>query len=466
MIGNTITWTSDYSVHMGGWVLCAVEGYASPPPPLPPPYVPGGLQVTCNENCYHTSDGDCDDGGQGSEYSLCEICGDCADCGPRASSLCVHPPPPAPSPPPPPSPPPVCGALFCITSGMDYCQPTNHASYPGTGTCVHDGAGAHGNDENCVIETTAASSITAIQYNVETYYDYLGIAYPLAGGGYGPYDDRRTTGIANFNSAAGLTNAPSGTRLRWYADYSVTAAGFLVCFSSLQPSPPPPPAPPPPPSPPPPPRPPILPGVYLDANGDPQLVPSPPTAPGVFTLMFSFTASGSVSDYTPAVVDEVRTSIANTAGVDVNAVTVTVTSGSVVLAVEIATQTAADAQSVELMIAPATATPADIQTMLAPVSFPITVIDTTDLVSIGIRTPLSVGGDGDGDSGSMLVVVIIAVVVAVIAIAVAAFVVKQRAGRKSTTVVRAIPTTTISNPVAATSSTGDHAVEMGDKDAI
>eukprot|EP00966_Prymnesium_polylepis_P098808 2288179-Prymnesium_polylepis.1 len=45
---------------------------------------------TCTNTCVHPSDGDCDDGGAGSEYSACAYGSDCADCGGRAS------PPPAP----------------------------------------------------------------------------------------------------------------------------------------------------------------------------------------------------------------------------------------------------------------------------------------------------------------------------------------------------------------------------------
>ena len=48
----------------------------------------------CQEQCYHSSDGDCDDGGPGAEYGACGYGMDCADCGTRALA------PPSPSPPP------------------------------------------------------------------------------------------------------------------------------------------------------------------------------------------------------------------------------------------------------------------------------------------------------------------------------------------------------------------------------
>lgn len=40
----------------------------------------------CTDTCQHPGDGDCDDGGPGSIYSLCEYGTDCSDCGPRSSS--------------------------------------------------------------------------------------------------------------------------------------------------------------------------------------------------------------------------------------------------------------------------------------------------------------------------------------------------------------------------------------------
>ena len=68
----------------------------SPPPPRPPPGPPGS--GVCSNTCHYAGDGDCDDGGAGGEYSQCFPCTDCADCGPRAY---CHFNPPSPSPPPP-----------------------------------------------------------------------------------------------------------------------------------------------------------------------------------------------------------------------------------------------------------------------------------------------------------------------------------------------------------------------------
>jgi hypothetical protein len=51
----------------------------SPPPTAPPP--------ACSNTCWNDSDGSCDDGGPGHEYSICGHGTDCDDCSvtrPRA----------------------------------------------------------------------------------------------------------------------------------------------------------------------------------------------------------------------------------------------------------------------------------------------------------------------------------------------------------------------------------------------
>ena len=72
----------------------------SPPPPSPPS--PPPAVDCCLESCRYSSDGDCDDGGPGNDYSSCTLGSDCIDCGSR----CPPPPPSAAPPPPPPLPPP------------------------------------------------------------------------------------------------------------------------------------------------------------------------------------------------------------------------------------------------------------------------------------------------------------------------------------------------------------------------
>ena len=40
----------------------------------------------CLDVCQYSYDGDCDDGGPGSEYSACNLAEDCFDCGERIPS--------------------------------------------------------------------------------------------------------------------------------------------------------------------------------------------------------------------------------------------------------------------------------------------------------------------------------------------------------------------------------------------
>lgn len=88
---------------------------SAPPPGPPPPPLEAGC--VCHNDClasggdegmHHISNGVCEDGGQGSQYSTCDAGRDCTDCGPRDCATPPTPPsPPLPSPPPPqPSPPP------------------------------------------------------------------------------------------------------------------------------------------------------------------------------------------------------------------------------------------------------------------------------------------------------------------------------------------------------------------------
>ncbi|MCB9203501.1 MAG: hypothetical protein H6603_00875 [Flavobacteriales bacterium] len=41
----------------------------------------------CDNTCSYAYDGTCDDGGQGSSYSLCDCGTDCADCGERTKRV-------------------------------------------------------------------------------------------------------------------------------------------------------------------------------------------------------------------------------------------------------------------------------------------------------------------------------------------------------------------------------------------
>jgi len=123
---------------------CALGTCWPPQKPTPPspPSVP--LIAGCSNTCVFRHDGDCDDGGPGSEYSVCSYGTDCIDCGSRLFPAAPPPPappliPPSPSPPPlpplpPPHPPVSPGGLTCL----DTCI------YAGSGVCGDGGPGAEG----------------------------------------------------------------------------------------------------------------------------------------------------------------------------------------------------------------------------------------------------------------------------------------------------------------------------------
>eukprot|EP00966_Prymnesium_polylepis_P094664 2191154-Prymnesium_polylepis.1 len=70
-----------------------------------PPDCSNLTATICTDFCRFSSDNDCDDGGPGSEYTLCNFGDDCIDCGPRPATdgaRC------APTPPPPPPIDPYC----------------------------------------------------------------------------------------------------------------------------------------------------------------------------------------------------------------------------------------------------------------------------------------------------------------------------------------------------------------------
>ena len=54
----------------------------SPPPPSPPP--PRPSDFICTDDCLHFGDGECDDGGEGALYGLCDYGTDCVDCAARS----------------------------------------------------------------------------------------------------------------------------------------------------------------------------------------------------------------------------------------------------------------------------------------------------------------------------------------------------------------------------------------------
>ena len=123
--GGALHWRY-YSSTANAWVWDAGSMTSTcPPPPPPPPNFPGqeclcsdtcrtpGTQVPAETNFLH-SDGMCDDGGVGAEYSYCGYGTDCQDCGPRCGLM---PPPSPPASPPPPLVACACSTMIVAASG-------------------------------------------------------------------------------------------------------------------------------------------------------------------------------------------------------------------------------------------------------------------------------------------------------------------------------------------------------------
>ena len=73
---------------LSGWVS-NVMSQTFPPPSPPAPFV-------CSNTCRYANDNDCDDGGPGAEYAICDFATDCADC--QRQQYQTFPPPSPPTP--------------------------------------------------------------------------------------------------------------------------------------------------------------------------------------------------------------------------------------------------------------------------------------------------------------------------------------------------------------------------------
>lgn len=89
----------------------------------------------CRNTCYVSYNGQCDDGGYGSEHAICELGSDCDDCGPRLRL----PPPPSSSLPPPLPPLPT----YFITSLEEFRQSWREALRAATDATIEIAPGSH-----------------------------------------------------------------------------------------------------------------------------------------------------------------------------------------------------------------------------------------------------------------------------------------------------------------------------------
>ena len=83
------------------------------------------------------------------------------------------------------------------------------------GSCVHDGAGAHGNNERCTVSVRVYGRLTATQFRTESGYDYV------------------TIGGVRYSGTAGPNNVAvsAGSTFTWETDGSVTDEGWTICLT-------------------------------------------------------------------------------------------------------------------------------------------------------------------------------------------------------------------------------------------
>jgi hypothetical protein len=255
------------------------------------------------------------------------------------------------------------------------------------------------------------------------------------------------TGVVYFSGTAGGS----------FEIFPRTADDVVLVPLPPSPSPPSPSPPPPlPPRPPPPPRPPLSPGSRVLA-----------------AITATFTVAGDVTSFNQ---NAFRNALATLMGVSPSVITLSVTSASVSVIATITYPTQAAASAVATLLA---ATPAanftaalgvTVQAVsnIAPTSVAVTmpspapppyipgVIVNAD-GTLSINPNLITGGGGSGVSTGVVVGVAVGVPSFVICVAIIMCNFKRRQ-KKASTIVKAIPTTTINNPVAQSSATSG--VEM------
>ena len=241
------------------------------------------------------------------------------------------------------------------------------------------------------------------------------------------------SGTAAFNAMPNINAAPAGTRLTWSTDSSEVRGGFIICFNALVP----------------PPR-------------------APPPPPLAATVVVSFVLSGAVSDYGVAERTALRNAVATNAGVSPADVTITITAASVNVQSTIATYSTAAAATVQAAITNPTtgmmASTAALRAVLQATSLPVlsnAIIESAPTVTTEIIIGAPSATTDKATQGIIIGVSVGASVIVVLAVCCVVYMFKMMKGKKASTIVKAIPTTTIANPVAQSSATTG--VEMKDK---
>jgi hypothetical protein len=237
---NTCRYASDGDCDDGGpgaeYSLCSrgsdCRDCGSRAPPPPPPASSSGSSSTslCSNSCSYASDGDCDDGGAGAEYSLCNPGTDCQDCGtgsaPSSGGSGGS-----------------SGPLFSVSAGSSHCAVISD------GTCVTDGGNNYGNSERCTITADAALTLS-----VSTLWAHTAPALATASlctrsdcrvcarlcvlqvSTFNTESccDRITVGGTSYSGSSGPSGVSmsAGQTMSWYTDGSVTSSGFTICGTS------------------------------------------------------------------------------------------------------------------------------------------------------------------------------------------------------------------------------------------
>jgi len=102
-------------------------------------------------------------------------------------------------------------APLAVTVGDNFCQIDANG-------CATDGAGEHGNGEDCTIQVGVDGVLTATQFDTESGYDWVNISGTRYQGRTGP------NGVA----------VAAGSNFTWRSDFSVTNAGWTICLSKMR----------------------------------------------------------------------------------------------------------------------------------------------------------------------------------------------------------------------------------------
>ena len=94
-----------------------------------------------------------------------------------------------------------------MTAGASFCQIDANG-------CATDGAGEHGNDEECTVQVNQAGYLTATEFETESSYDYVTI------------DGTRYEGLIGPHGVV----VSAGSTFQWQSDGSGNNAGWTICF--------------------------------------------------------------------------------------------------------------------------------------------------------------------------------------------------------------------------------------------